>query len=154
MKKVLTVLLATSMLAVAPMAMFAEEDNKNPTAGQVDLTATVGSAYYLQIPTSVDVSDVSKTFDILVKGDVDSAKKITIVEDKGAQGTDVNYLVDGADNNNKVAITTSVSGSVNGANIQSEYGEAKITFTVTHDALTAGTYACQMPIKISLDSIA
>ena len=152
MKKILTALLATALMISAPMCLFAEEaETPNPQTGQVDLIASKSSTYYLQIPKNVDVSESGKTFDILIKGDVDSAKQLAINEDKGEQGTTVNYLVDTADSNNKVAISTTVSDPVIGANITSAY-LAKITFTVTHDALSAGSYTCGMPIKISLQN--
>lgn len=152
MKKTLTTFLAAAVLLSAPMAVCADE--KNPTTGQVDLVANVGSSYYLQIPTNVDVTNTSSTFDIKVKGDVDSAKKVVIVEDKGSDGQTVNYLVDGADENNKYALASSVSGTINGSAVLAEYGDAKITFTLTHDALAAGAYTCAFPIKISLGDIA
>ena len=152
MKKVLTTLLATAMLLSVPVAIFADEEN--PTSGQVDLIATVGSSYYLLIPTNVDVTAASSTFDIKVKGDVDSGKKVIIVEDKGTEGNTINYLVDNADDDNKYALTSSVSGVINGADVPSEYGDALITFTLTHDTLAAGVYSCTFPIKISLGDIA
>lgn len=154
MKKILTVLLSLLMIFISPIGVLAE-DQANPTSGQVTLTATQTSSYYVLLPTSVDVLTSPKTFDIQVKGDVDSAKKIEITEDKGTLGQDINYLVDNADEENMVAISTSVSGAINGASIKSQYDDAvKITFTVTHAALTAGTYTCQLPLVIALKPIA
>jgi len=151
MKKLLTILLAAAMLVVAPATIFADETNvqelgEDDASGTIELEATISSSYTLKLPLKVDVSETSSTCDIYAKGDVDGSKTIVISEDNAGE----NVLEDGADLKTDKTLTITFGSGISGADITSEYGDAKETITIVHDALEAGSWTCSLPILISL----
>ena len=155
MKKILTILMLAALVLASPANIFADEAteqelSQESTGGTVKLTASKASTYTVKLPKSVDVSANSATFTAYIKGDVDGAKKIVIAEDK-SNGT--NVLENNAVTGRNVDLTISVDKSINGSDISSEYTSDGITITVSHAAIAAGTYTCDLPLTISLVKI-
>ena len=152
MKKILTILMLAALVLASPANIFAEDQelNQDSTSGTVKLTAEKASTYTVKLPTSVDVSATSATFTAYIKGDVDGAKKLVIAEDTN-NGT--NVLKNNAVAGRNVDLTISVDKSINGSDITSEYTSDGIVITVSHAAIAAGTYTCDLPLTISLVKI-
>ena len=152
MKKILTILMLAALVLASPANIFAEDQelNQDSTSGTVKLTAEKASTYTVKLPTSVDVSANSATFTAYIKGDVDGAKKLVIAEDTN-KGT--NVLKNNAVTGRNVDLTISVDKSINGSDITSEYTSDGIVITVSHAAIAAGTYTCDLPLTISLVKI-
>lgn len=149
MKKILTAVLATAMIMAMPVAtVFADENDQEITtaSGTVQLVASKASAYTVKLPVSVDVSAASTIFKAYVKGDVDGSKKLVIAENNAGQ----NYLEDDADLKDDVLVNVAIDKAIDGDDIIATYTEDCITFTVTHNALGAGTFRCALPLTISL----
>lgn len=152
MKKILTVLMVTALMIGLPMSnVFADQElNEGDSEGTVELVALKASSYTVKLPVQVDVSELSTTFKALIKGDVDGSKKIVLAEDK--TGGD-NYLKDEAELKPDILLNINIDKAMNGEDIFAEYTLDGITFTVTHDAIAAGNYRCDLPITITLTDI-
>lgn len=148
MKKILTVLLATAMIAALPANVFADELELTnaSTTGTITLSATKASSYTVKLPKVVDVSSLSTGIDIFAKGDVDGSKKLAIEETDAGE----NYLKDeaGIKQDKLLSVTAAY---VNGEDITSDYGQSKnATLVVAHEELDAGAWKCELPILIRL----
>lgn len=153
MKKILVTFLATALLFAAPVSVFAETPANEQTLqtstaadleGSIKLEATVVSSYTLKFPLKVDVAQESVTVDIFAKGDVDGAKKIII-----SKKNDSNSLVN-SDKSLTMDVGVAFGSGILGTDITSEYSNAKETMTITHETLSAGYWAYDLPILIQL----
>lgn len=158
MKKILTVLLSVAMIMMAPAAIFAdeiqmEETSKNATSGEIQLTATKASEYFIKLPKSLDVSDDETTFNIYARGDIDGAKEIVIEENK-LNGQD-NKIEDAAGLKDAKVLTVTCAGAIaaNDLDKVSYDGAQGTSMTIKHSAIEAGTWAGKLHITIKLADV-
>ena len=153
MKKILTVLLASAMMFVAPAGVFADELQEleeNPTEGTIQLVASKTSSYTVKLPKVLDVSDDSTTFDIQAKGDVDGAMKVVV-----EKATGDHLLADNSGKNEAKVLTITNGNGIAGSVIEENYAEAaKDSMTIVHDSISAGDWSYELPIVIRLAAIA
>ena len=153
MKKILTVLFVTMMMVVLPANIFADEDMNEVTGNSatVELEALKASTYKVKLPRKVDVSDASKSFNVLTAGDIAASEELVIAYDN----TSTIYLSDIVSGSEKadVALGISVSGGTfHSDDLAVNYGDAKAVFTITHGALQAGKYTAVLPVTITLQN--
>ena len=131
-----------------PHGVFADEQEVNEDA-TVLLTATKLSTYTVKLPQSVDVSENSVSFDVLAKGDIIATKQLSISSGNSATLSDTYGRAN-------VSVTVSKSGSAFTYDVlPANYDNTKkVTFTLTHATLGAGSYSGELPITISLDNVA
>lgn len=157
MKKILTILCAFLMMLVLPTNIFADEDIYEVSTEKtqnIELVANKTATYSVKIPKSVDVSDDEKTFEVLACGNISSDQKLCITFDD-----DNCALVDQANVTNKqedVEVSVEIDdGEFVFTELKATYAETnkKVTFTVTHETISAGSYKAVLPITISLNSL-
>lgn len=160
MKKILTVLLSLSILIAMPAQIFAEENPietvetlANATEGEIILTASKASEYFIKLPKTLDISNNSTTFNIYARGDIDGSMEI-VFEEKKNNGND-NKLVDDAGLKDDKVLTVTCSGAISAddLNPNNYEGAEGTTMTVSHDAIEAGSWSGTLPISIRLSSV-
>lgn len=152
MKKLLIALLTATMVITAPACIFAETPNEQELTtdaaadleGTIKLEATIVSQYKLKFPLKVDVKEEETTVDIYACGDVDGSKTIVI-----SKKNDSNALVN-TDKSLSEDVSVSFGEGISGLDIEEDYGDAKETMTLSHDALVAGYWSYDLPILIKL----
>lgn len=149
MKKLFTLLFATLMVLL-PAGVFADEQEVTSDSATVQLTASKASSYKVKLPQTVDVSSNSTTFNVYAKGDIASNQKITVSVGEGDH-----ILKDVLTTSSKQAnLSVSVSNGdflFENLGVENYSQEKYATFTVTHETLSAGSYAYNLPIVIELN---
>ena len=149
MKKLFTLLFATLMVLL-PTGVFADEQEVVSDSATVQLTASKASSYKVKLPQTVDVSNNSTTFNVYAKGDIAFNQKITVSVGEGDHILK-DILVDSL---KQVDLTVNVSNGdflFETLGVDNYSQEKYATFTVTHDTLSAGSYAYSLPIVIELN---
>lgn len=146
MKKT-TILLALVLTLLVPANIFADETDKEVTTDDtVVLYASKASVYSVKLPIRIDVSENNVNFSIFAKGDIVANKQLKISSGNSTVITDENGKGDVTVNIQKT------NGVFDYDDLPAEYNDtAKVTFTLTHDTLAAGSYNGSLPITITLE---
>lgn len=156
MKKILTILLSLAIFVATPATIFADETMEtlaNAAEGEILLTASKASEYFIKLPKTVDVSNDSTTFNIYARGDIDGAKEI-VIEEMKIDGQD-NKLVDGANLKDAKVLTVTCAGAISADDLEPETYENAVgtTMTVVHETIEAGSWSGKLPITIKLSDV-
>lgn len=152
MKKILTVLLSAAMVVAAPASIFADEFQQienNVNEGTILLEASKASSYTVKLPTKVNVSNDSTTFNIYAKGDVDGSKMVVVEAQAGDH-----YIKDDAKLKADKKLTITAGDGIKGEFIGEDYDlEKGTTMTLVHDPIEAGSWNGELPILIKLSPV-
>lgn len=158
MKKILTVLLSIAMIIATPATLFADqiemvETNKDATSGEILLSATKASEYYVKLPKALDVSEDETTFNIYARGDIDGSKEIVIEENK--LNGQANKIEDAAGLKAAKELTVTCAGAIAANDLDPlSYDDAQgTTMTIEHDSIEAGTWSGKLHITIRLGDV-
>ena len=150
MKKFLTTLTASSLLLAMPMNVLAEDQEITEDCTQnIKLTANATSSYSVKLPQVFDVTNLSTTLTIYAKGDIAADETLDI-----SYASENIALKDTVTANPHEDIPLSFEGdgvSLTWDDIDDDYDKnTSMTITITHGALTSGSWEAQLPITIAL----